>query len=228
MVNETQQLLRFQFAPASLIRDPVRMKPLSEPPDEFLVYTTDPNIMKAFLAQHSFNEECFNEVRPVNPADQERNFEMKYMLEPHKMKSNDSNAVYTVYTTSEIIDAVINQVASELSETLSFGSVIIRDDIEVINLIQDIMNDLQYGFLEEFSIINDDTKLDTVPRFRPMEDEEYVPDMDDLYPYEPPSVYASIVEEMYGDLTTLDNPTPFTVEAYARAFAILMNVDEHD
>lgn len=220
-IDPTDNIFCFRFREVALSnQQDLRNVPHDDDYWPFTVYATSLDLMKRFLLQHKFSEECLDDVSVLGNLALHEVFDdrNRMFLKEVQMYSNQTKQIYNVATTEDIIESVIGRIAGKLADTLSFGNTVIRSDMEFVTVLQNIMENLPYGYMVEHAIIQDMECVD-IDRF-PSLDEQYPSDGED-------SSYAGIIEDLYADIIP-DKPLPISLEGYASAFAEIVNAEEEE
>ena len=145
------------------------------------VYAHTTQDMQCFLQQHGFDPMLSNVRYVPNPDCSE----MVNVIQPYRLRSNVYQKTYTVMTTQQLIDFAYTNVGSHLSDACMFGSAVFRDDIEVVNLVQQLIDELPFVGILDFTLIDgdysasSDLSWETIKRCR-LFDEDAAPDFEQL------------------------------------------------
>lgn len=172
----------------------------------YKVYSIGKENMIKFLQHHNMMN-FINEIKCCDNYDSNK-ANSSNVINEFEFRSNKreyKNKVFKVYTTLEIIEYSIDKIAQLLCDNLVFGSIVLRDDIKFIDMINDCVNNLPHvGILDIFTVndcsINDD-------------------------PYEI-SGLDSIFESMHSNPYSCGKYQSITIEAYAKCFAEML-LDEY-
>ena len=212
MEVDPQRLFRFRFKAPSMSDNMA-----------YFVLTDDIEKMRLFLKQHNFNP-LTSVVDCVMLKDHEGDSE--FMLEPFLLKSNYSPKQYTIMSNEHMIYECANEIASIMSNSLIFGSTIIRDDIPIMKVISKLIYDLDHVYVLDHTLCDPETH-------KPYSDayDQYTkcgyPNVDydqawmKLYG-EPASYDDSALIESIVNSVGRGFPLPFTLEMYVSYFAGLL------
>lgn len=126
----------------------------------YKVYSDSLDDIYTFIRQHNFEINAAREAISIHPRS-EFNIIDSYVVKPFKFRSNFRDGLFTILSTEYFTDVIIENLASDLIQTLMFGEAIFRTDIEVFKTIIDNMEKLSYGPIVDFSLIDtESTKLD--------------------------------------------------------------------
>lgn len=208
MVNEDDTLFRFQF----MLKMRYNNKNMCR-----TVYSSNRLAMELFLKQHNFDMSMVNiECISVNDIDGDEGVIENNMLTPHLFHSNYSNELFTIMTTPAFVHEAIEDVCSELSDSLVFGSGIIRTDIQIIEMINDLLYELPHVYILDHMIVDPESgepyesnNLKYIKNYHKFENLGMC--FDDI----------GIYDSMF-DASIIDKPQPITVEAYASYFTDLI------
>lgn len=183
------------------------------------VYSNNKEDMILFLQQHSFDMSMVHiECLTIDEYEKEVDGHIyDYLLKGYKMRSNKSQETFMIMTTYDFVYQACEVVCSWLSDSLLFGPPILRTDVEIIKMINDLIHELPHVFVLDHALIDGDSgniigdqryirsnrSLDSFD----LTDEGY----DDSYIYE--SIFNSSFDE---------DIQPITVEAYVSFFTTLI------
>ena len=126
----------------------------------YKVYSNNLDDIYTFLRQHNFDITAAKEAISIHPRSEFKIID-SYTLKPYKFRSNFRKGAFTILSTEYFTDVIIENLSSDLIQTLMFGEAIFRTDIEVFKTIVDNMEKLAYGPIVDFSLIDtESTKLD--------------------------------------------------------------------
>lgn len=197
-------VFKFQFTTMNLSTD------AQGPP--YRVYAFNREDMDLFLRQHGFDIRYVHvEFIPINEFDDDE----EHILKLHKFRSNTSNEVYHIMTTSRFVDDAIDYTCLQLTDHLILGPPIVRNDIEIIKLINELMYSLPYVFILDHTLTDgfggDVYSGDWEKYIKFYDSEQSLENMDDSYIYE--SMHNSSV---------IDKMQPITIEAYVSHFTQML------
>lgn len=109
--------------------------------------------LQMFLAQHRFDR-VPKEAITMLPEEKYKPSYSSQILKPYQFRSNFSKEVFTIMTCEDLVDSIIDNLASDLSKYMLFGEAIIRRDIEVFKEIGDIISDLPCAHVIDFSYVD--------------------------------------------------------------------------
>ena len=177
----------------------------------FEVYADDIEKMRLFLEQHNFTEEHIKYVKLCSL--EEYTDDESFILKYYKFSSNLNNGIFNVMTTMGILGYAISLFSRQYADHMVFGPAIKREDIDIINIISQLAYGIPYTTVYEDMLTdgNDTMMMDSFDLS--VFNENHIDD-----------VFANLMEEnILDDLT--NEIMPFTIEAYARLFAELMDDD---
>lgn len=208
MEVDSQRLFRFRFKSPGASDDMT-----------YFVLTDDIEKMRLFLKQHNFDPMA-SFVDCVMLKDHEDDSE--FMLEPFILKSNYSTKTYTIMSNEHMIYECANEVASILSQSLIFGSAIIREDVPIMKVISELINDLDYTYVLDHTVCDPSTG-------KPFSSacEQYTkvgfPIANHSNAWcEPASYDDSALYEAITSAVGKEYPLPFTLEMYVSYFVGLL------
>ena len=198
--EDSDVVFRFRFSPKSV-------------KDNFYdyayrVYAFKREDMDLFLKQHGFDTRLVHiECIPINEFDDDDD----HFLKSFKFRSNTSAEIYNIMTTDHFIKDAIDYTCAQLSDTLVFGPPIVRNDIEIIRLINDLMFSIPHAFILDHTLTDGFTgepySKDWEKYIKFYNPYQSLEDMDDSY------IYESIHNNSIDDLVQ-----PITIEAYVSNF----------
>lgn len=122
----------------------------------FKVYTTNPELISIFLKQHAID------VYEVKIMDIEAiaNLDERLILEEYKFHSNTDGNTYTIITAYKLLVYAIYHVGGNLGDTLMLGDLILRNEIQIIDIISHLIESLPYVTIAEHVTIDTETCTD--------------------------------------------------------------------
>ena len=193
------------------------------------VYSEDINEIHLFLKQHNFDlSQTFIENIPSDMA--EDDYLEDNLLRPYQMKSNVDKEIRTIMTTRNFVNLTVSYVVEELGQFLLFGETILRNDIQLIQLVREILGSMPCTTILDFDLLSGEL-LD----YACNTDWMYVKKTIDQVT-ESPSCDGQDLSELYEMIDRECNYDilPFTLEAYAEVFARIIlgkyvgNLDDGD
>lgn len=183
----------------------------------FNVYTKDINDMMLFFRQHGFDDSCINNILTCSEEsiDDDVIFD-ECLLKTYKLRSNINDEVCSIMTTRGILDKLIDSFVVDYAKMMTFGPAILRDDIEILNIVTSLLYKIPYTNVFE-RCIGDNQTVYGYNRFG--EDEGY-----SVYPDAEYEHFLFISELMYN--TSGYDESVFTIEAYSKYFAEEMYVSK--
>lgn len=169
-----------------------------------IVWSDSSDMIEEFIKQHGMRRECLDisimnktslEGCPLHLNDDNR-------LVEYKMGSNTDGKIKTIVTAECYLTDALQGVSEELADSMVFGDAIVRTDIQVIDRIQKLVDQLHYGLVFDYSILDD-------RNFNGYNSED-----SRMYPYD-----MSIVCDAIYASSTVKDVQPITYEAYAHYFA---------
>lgn len=109
------------------------------------VQTADRKLMDLFLHYHGFDVNNAN-VKIVHDEDDDDN---SISLKMAKFKSRESDKIYEIPTTDDILLYVCSNVACDLLDVMSLGSCALKCEIELFAKIEKLINKLDYVYIRE-------------------------------------------------------------------------------
>lgn len=197
---------------------PLKYDPIAEKDGSYnaitYVQTHDENLMRMFLTQHGFDPNTPN-VKIIE--DPQYNDDDTIALHTYQISSRERGKVYKITTTFEIMERVINEIAYELNQAMTFGSCALKCEIQLFERIQELMDELDYVCIQETSSTNA-SGFDEMAEYGYYRISGRIPDND----YEELSrddqqdtVFADLIETV-NDHKLL--PIPITIESYVSFF----------
>lgn len=171
---------------------------------EYTVYSIGREDMIKFLQHHNL----MNFISNIKYCDDNERGEMDKgnLISEFEFRSNKReyrNKVFKIYTTLEIIEYAIDRISQMLCDNLVFGSIVLREDIKFIEIINECINNLPHvGVLDVFAI--NECSIDNDP-------------------YEElSSQFDFIFESMHSNSYSYGKQQSITIEAYAKCFAEML------
>lgn len=175
-----------------------------------VVWSEDIELTEIFIKQHGFDP--LNIKRYTIPAGKVNEYHEKIqpdgMLVISHMKSNTNNTIHTVVTSDEIIDSILKELIDDFIDTLSFGSLVVRNDVSFVSNIIETIESIDYASICDWELISDGV-VDSY-----YSDDEFSQSLDDI---PPPCDTSYIQDELFRDRTN-NKILPITIEAYAHYF----------
>lgn len=169
---------------------------------EYSVYSIGREDMIKFLQHHNLMN-FINNIKCCDD-DERGDIDKGNLISEFEFLSNKReyrNKVFKIYTTLEIIEYATDMISQLLCDTLVFGSIVLREDIKFIEIINECVNNLPHvGVLDVFVVnecsVNDD-------------------------PYELSQI-DFIYESMHSNSYSYGKQQSITIEAYAKCFAEML------
>lgn len=120
------------------------------------VYSNDINEIHLFLKQHNFDPNC-TFIENVPEEDAEDDYLDDNTLKFFKMKSNVDKEIHTIITSQHFIDLAVSYVTESLSDYLLFGETILRNDIQLIQVVREILGDMPCTAILDFNLLDGDS-----------------------------------------------------------------------
>lgn len=169
---------------------------------EYTVYSIGREDMIKFLQHHNLMN-FINNIKCCDD-DERGDIDKGNLISEFEFRSNKReyrNKVFKIYTTLEIIEYAIDRISQMLCDTLVFGSIVLREDIKFIEIINECVNNLPHvGVLDVF-VVNDCSVNDD--------------------PYELSQI-DFIYESMHSNSYSYGKQQSITIEAYAKCFAEML------
>lgn len=182
------------------------------------VYTKDINDMILFFRQHGFDDSCFDNVLTCSAESiEDVDILDECLLGTYKLKSNNTNGVYSIMTTLGILDTLIDSFICDYAKTMTFGPAILRDDIEIVNIVSSLLYKIPHTQVFE-RCVGDNQDVDSCNRFGEEDGNSTYPDAE----YE----HYQFISECVYDATGHYDTSIFTIEAYSKYFAEEMYWDK--
>ena len=182
----------------------------------YTVYSYKREDMLLFLKQHNFD---LNHVHVDILEIAGEDFNENDILQPYLFGTNSSEDVYTIMSTISIVDDCILNTAQTLANTLLFGPPIIRTDIELFRVINDLINELPHVYILDHTLIDETNDSMYSP-----DHSKYIKSWDGETPDPGDDVY--VIESLY-NCSILQEIQPITMEGYVSNFTSMM-VDEYN
>lgn len=183
--------------------------------------------MNRFLSQHGFND--VHESLKIHDMRKGRSSDVFHVLQPYKFMSNHKPGVFEVMTCSDFVEHAIDNTANDLSDYSLFGEAILRQDIEFLKMIGELIVKLPHGFVIDYTLA-DESLL-----YKSFEEEgsskgDIVEDIIEYRkricsPSEDPGSRA-VQQSLHDAVPDMSNDNngiyPITIEAYVSSFTELM------
>lgn len=178
------------------------------------VVSDEVEMIKTFLKQHNLSNELLKGIVISEPRDRKNGEDD--VIEIFNMHSNVDKKIYKIYSTQRIVKSCAYLAQLVISDDVLFGNAIIESGYEFINKIIEDVDQLEWGFIPEFHMMD--------------------PEEEDLYwssYYEYPSEYGSYnldVDGWFGQFRDHIDPSlsfiPLSLEGYVKTFRYLMEHPE--
>lgn len=185
------------------------------------VYSEGIEPMKMFIKQHNFNPDIIEHIEAVPEHGQAV---PGAIIEPYTFKSKYSDSIsYTIYTTEDFVEEAINKVCAELADSLMFGSLAIRTNIELFSLVSDLIGELKFVYVLDHGLVDDETG-----ELYSVDYEKYTKNFDAFtynqneYGYDDSYIYDSL----HAASLSNDHISPITLEAYVAYFADMVTDEQ--
>ena len=169
---------------------------------EYTVYSIGKEDMIKFLKHHNLMD-FINNIKYCGD-DERGDIDKGNLISEFEFRSNKRecrNKIFKIYTTLEIIEYAIDRISQMLCDTLVFGSIVLREDIKFIEIINECVNKLPHvGVLDVFDV-------------------NECSDNDDSYGL---SQIDFIFESMHSNSYSYGKQQSITIEAYAKCFAEML------
>lgn len=176
------------------------------------VYASNMDDMVLFLKQHGFKPDAVNSISTVSVENIKGN---AYVINKYLFKSNNFEGVYAINTISNLVAKAIYSVASDLSNSLTFGPAILRTKFELMETIHSLIDELPHVYILDAQFIDGDSG----DIMRDYEERYLFDHINDHYTSEAELPDDSfIVDSMMNDSAKLEDIQPITLEAYIRSF----------
>lgn len=122
----------------------------------YKIYSESLNDISTFCAQHNFDINCAKDA--IVPVDRGTvNLITSRTLKVFKFKSNIRQGVFDIMTTENFMDIIIENMASDLAQTLMFGESIFRTDLELFKTITELMGHMKHAKILDFAYVDTDS-----------------------------------------------------------------------
>lgn len=179
------------------------------------VWSQDIRLIDQFIKQHNFDESYIRKFI-INSEDVEGHtdcIQPDNELKVFQLISNVDNKMHPVVTTDEIVDSTVQILGDDLVDNLTFGDIITRTDVKVIDRITTLIDQLDYASIADWELIADNI----VDKYYD-EDYFYYGNRINEHPeIPPPADTSSIYDSLWSDRINKEYP-PFTLEAYVHYF----------
>lgn len=177
-----------------------------------IVWTDDESLIKIFLLQHNINLNLVHVVPyPRIEMDQlTGTVDISHesdKLEEFYFKSVKDNKVHKVISTSGYLSKIIDALANDMTESMTFGELITREDVEFSVSLQRLVEQLPYAAVYDWSYIDDNID--------PYGTDEY--DDNTFTNSDLGLTYDPLHSDSY-DASKYDTPQPITLEGYVHYF----------
>ncbi len=182
------------------------------------VYHDDLDMIKLFLQQHGFDK-TQTMIESIPDTYGEKDFNGNY-LKYYNLKSNEDNQVHSIVTSDNLYDLALDYVINEMNQYLLFGEVILRDDIQIINIIKDLLLNIPFTNIIDYELIDRDL-VDTCTAYNKYHSDEYV----DEFHESNMSTYKCVNNIMGDQLIAAflkDGVSTITLEAYVKSFVSII------
>lgn len=220
-MKDDEVYYKFSFTSFNDIHNP--HSNISNDSSMYSVLTNDIKKMQIFFKQHCFDDDCINYISIADAGDLDCNNE----LIEFKAKSNSSNDSFSILSTQEIVDVVLENVAQDYVTRIAFGYGILRIDIPIIELVHSLLYKVPHMFILEDELV--DNNVDSMNRFGETDESDNSPNdsyddqlqviCESMYQFNQNHIY--VCESML-DLGNKVSLLPYTIEAYSKYFTFLM------
>ncbi len=131
-------------------------KPYTKSGMPYKIYSESLNDIYKFIQQHNFDPLTAKDAISVHDRGEIKSLDC-YTLKPHIFRSNFRKDNFTVLTTDYILDIIIENLSSDLAQTLMFGEAIFRTDIELFKTIIDLMDHIKQVRILDFAFVDTDS-----------------------------------------------------------------------
>lgn len=133
----------------------------TDPSSVYTVWSYNKSDVLMFIKQHNF--EHGEEYIQVKNVDISTDVDSCSFIEQWVFKSNKNNDKYEIYTTKILIENAIQRVCVQLSESMIFGSAILKsEEIPMIKYINDRLGEIPYIYPKEYNAVNGDIPDDAI------------------------------------------------------------------
>lgn len=182
------------------------------------VYHDDLDMIKLFLQQHGFDK-TQTTIESIPETYGEKDFNGNY-LKYYNLKSNEDKQVHSIVTSDNLYDLALDYVVNELNQYLLLGEVILRDDIQIINIIKNLLSEIPFTNIIDYELIDHDLD-DTRAAYNRYHSDEYVGEF-----HESNMSTFKCANNIMGDqliaASSKDGIAVITLEAYVKSFVSII------
>lgn len=120
------------------------------------VYSNDIDEINLFLKQHNFDPRA-TFIENIPDEDAEDDYLDDNILKPFKMKSNVDKEIHMIMTTKHLVDLTVSYITEELGDFLLLGETILRNDIQLIQVIRQILDSMPCTTVLDFNLLDGDS-----------------------------------------------------------------------
>lgn len=189
------------------------------------VYAYTREEVDTFIRQYKIR---FYDVNILYAEQIGKDYDERDVLKEYTFVSNQDGNKYTLLSTESIIYDAVEYIAEKLSETLIFGSAILKTDIPIIDIINRLIETLKHTSILDYSLLDDDfmATLDDIEEMNVRghirtfsnkidELEDWPDENDRMYSYIFDSLHNASI--LYGT-----GPEPITLEGYIEYMATML------
>lgn len=117
---------------------------------ELKIYSSDREHVQLFIKQHRIT------IYEITLFPEYEYYPSLDVIKPFKFYSNNDHRIYTIYTTERFVKYSKAHVGGRLSDYMTFGNLILRDDIPIIEIIFKLLETLPHVVIQEYVKLDDD------------------------------------------------------------------------
>lgn len=182
------------------------------------VYHDDLDMIKLFLRQHGFDK-TQTMIESIPDTYGEKDFNGNY-LKYYNLKSIEDNQVHSIVTSDNLYDLAIDYVVNELNQYLLFGEVIMRDDIQIISIIQNLLSEIPFTDIIDYELMDRD--LDDIrSAYNRYHSDEYIDEFHESHMSTYNCANRTLGDQLIA-ASSKDGVSVITLEAYVKSFVSLI------
>ena len=186
-----------------------------------ILWTDDESLIKIFLSQHNINLNLVHVVPYPRIEMDQLAGTIDISNESDKLgafyfKSVKDNKVHKVISTSGYLSRIIDELANDMVESMTFGELITREDVEFSVSLQRLVEQLPYAAVYDWAYIDDNID--------PYGTDEYD---DGVFPKMVDSNLGLTYDPLHHDsfdASNYDTPQPITLEGYVHYFTRMLMI----
>lgn len=124
----------------------------------YTIWTENEEYINRFIQQHSLEKDAVY-VTPIL-IDELEGIPSTMITESNELneyyfKSNKDDSVHTIVTTEKIVSSAVEAVGKLLTDSLLFGDLVMREDIQFVKKISDLIEKLPYASIYDWSLLEE-------------------------------------------------------------------------